>query len=157
MSQDHDTIIVLAIDFSEMTDYVLQSAIDLVRMFQHPAVHVVCVIEPSRHVFRPEEIAELPDELEELDKAVRARIAPMFRAAGHPLEDPGNWTVTTHARRGSPAMEIEEVASETRAHTMVVGRHGRGGFRPLLLGSVPSRLLAIARCTVMVVQPPTYY
>ena len=157
MSQDHDTVIVFAIDFSEMTDYVIQSALTMASTHQRPALHAVCVIEPSKHVLRPEQAQEMPDELEELKKAVRARIARALDDAGHGLDDPGDWTVVTHAVRGAPAVEIDEIAGQNKADTIIVGRHGAAGFRPYLLGSVPSRLLAIARCTVMVVQPPSYH
>jgi K+-sensing histidine kinase KdpD len=50
---------------------------------------------------------------------------------------------------GSPADAISRYATEQRAHLIVMGTHGYGPVRRLLLGSVASR----ASCPVLTVPP----
>jgi nucleotide-binding universal stress UspA family protein len=63
---------------------------------------------------------------------------------------------TAHACAGNPAQAICEVASTQRADLIVVGRHGHRGPQRYILGSVPTRVLQLARCDVLVVQPKDY-
>lgn len=52
---------------------------------------------------------------------------------------------------GHPVGVLAEQSAE--AYVLVVGSHGRGGFRGMLLGSVSQSLLQHARCPLMVVPP----
>lgn len=65
-----------------------------------------------------------------------------------------------------PNVEVEEVITRDRpvraladasadAQLLVVGSHGRGGFRGMLLGSTSRALLQEAKCPLMVVRPGT--
>jgi nucleotide-binding universal stress UspA family protein len=40
---------------------------------------------------------------------------------------------------------------------VILGTHGRGGFKRLVLGSVASEVVRHARCNVLVVPPPPVY
>lgn len=51
------------------------------------------------------------------------------------------------------AQRILEEASAIQADLVVMGTHGRRGFRRLMLGSVAERFLRIARCPVLLVPP----
>ena len=54
---------------------------------------------------------------------------------------------------GSPYEQIARAAGSARAEMLVVGTHGRTGLPRLLVGSVAQRILATARCPVLLVRP----
>ena len=53
---------------------------------------------------------------------------------------------------GDPATSIVETAREVGANLIVVGTHGRGLARDLLLGSVSTKVTHHAHCDVLVVR-----
>lgn len=62
-------------------------------------------------------------------------------------------TVTGEALAGAPGALLSELSRT--AHLLVVGHRGHGGFGALLLGSVPSTVVAYARAPVVVVRRST--
>ena len=56
-----------------------------------------------------------------------------------------------HARTGSPADAILDVAEEIGADVVVVGSKGLSGARRHLLGSVPNTISHHARCHVLII------
>lgn len=147
--------IVFAVDFSEMTDFVIEAAITQARLREAPELHAIVVLEAKGSPLR-DPLGDHGEELAELEETLEARIAEAFERAGHPLDAPGSWDIEVHARLGTPALEIASLAREVLAELIVMGRHGHTGPRDLILGSVPSRLLQLARCGVLVVQPSDY-
>lgn len=55
-------------------------------------------------------------------------------------------------REGAEATEIARVARSRRASMIVMGTHGRSGFRRALVGSVATRVLTLAPCPVLTVR-----
>jgi nucleotide-binding universal stress UspA family protein len=53
----------------------------------------------------------------------------------------------------SPAQAIAEFAAATAVDLIVIGTHGAGGFRQLILGSVTETLLREVDCPVLIVPP----
>jgi nucleotide-binding universal stress UspA family protein len=53
---------------------------------------------------------------------------------------------------GAAASEIVQAAKDWPADLIVLGSHGRGGFRRALLGSVAEGVMRQASCPVMVVR-----
>ncbi len=53
---------------------------------------------------------------------------------------------------GSPAAVIEDIARREQVDQVVVGSHGKHGARKVALGSVSSRVVEWAPCTVTVVK-----
>jgi nucleotide-binding universal stress UspA family protein len=53
---------------------------------------------------------------------------------------------------GIPHERIAQAARSKRADLLVIGTHGRTGFAKLFLGSVASRVLAVAPCPVLTVR-----
>jgi nucleotide-binding universal stress UspA family protein len=53
---------------------------------------------------------------------------------------------------GVPAERIARVARSKRADVIVMGTHGRTGFKRFILGSVAARVLALASCPVLTVR-----
>jgi nucleotide-binding universal stress UspA family protein len=62
--------------------------------------------------------------------------------------------VTRTVVRGCAHREIVEFAATKGADLIVMGTHGYGPLRRLLLGSVTERVLRTAPCPVMAVRPP---
>lgn len=147
--------IVFAVDFSEMTDFVIEAALVQARMREEAELHAVVVLETRDGLLRADE-TEYGEELAELEETLEARMAAAFERAGHPLDAPGSWEIEAHARLGSAPRVIADLAREVRADLIVVGRHGHTGPRDLIVGSVPSRLQQLARCSVLIVQPSDY-
>jgi nucleotide-binding universal stress UspA family protein len=50
-----------------------------------------------------------------------------------------------------PAERIVRLAKTRRADVIVMGTHGRTGFRRAILGSVAARVVALATCPVLTV------
>jgi nucleotide-binding universal stress UspA family protein len=59
-----------------------------------------------------------------------------------------------HLRSLSPAEAIVSVAESEHCDLIVMGSHGRGSFRALLLGSVTVRVLALCAVPVLVHREP---
>ncbi|MGE5175297.1 MAG: universal stress protein [Hyphomicrobiales bacterium] len=55
---------------------------------------------------------------------------------------------------GDPRSAIVDAATRERVDLVIVGSHGRSGFKKLLLGSVASHVVAHAPCSVLVVKQP---
>ena len=62
-----------------------------------------------------------------------------------------NLHIETTVRQGLPTNTIRAMASETGAHLIVVGTHGRQGVQRAVLGSVAEGLLRTAECPVLIV------
>jgi nucleotide-binding universal stress UspA family protein len=58
---------------------------------------------------------------------------------------------STHIAEGNPAEAIVARANEIGAHMIIMGTHGRGGFRHLLLGSIAERVVRMATVPVLTV------
>ena len=57
--------------------------------------------------------------------------------------------------RGSPSLEICNLADTWHADLIVMGRRGRSGFSELFLGSVSNYIFHHAPCSVLTIQSPT--
>jgi nucleotide-binding universal stress UspA family protein len=77
-------------------------------------------------------------------EALLARAANEFSGSGA--------TVQTDAREGDPAAVILELAEEQGADLIVVGARGATGLQRFLMGSVASKLVHHAPCSVLIVR-----
>lgn len=145
--------ILIAVDFSQCGQKALEAGIGLAMDLKSP-VRLV-------HAFRPNPSAPLMAGLgyEEMFEQLAADIetdealelskwARKARAAG--------LDVQTEARPGREAEVILESAKAKDVSMIVVGTHGRSGFRKLLVGSVAQEVLQRTRKPVLVVpyHPP---
>lgn len=55
-------------------------------------------------------------------------------------------------RHDNPGVALVETADAKSADLIIVGSHGRTGFRRVLLGSVAERVVRLAHCAVLVVR-----
>jgi nucleotide-binding universal stress UspA family protein len=139
--------IVAAVDFSDISGEVFETARDLARL-HHARLHVVHAIgDPFRSMYAVETTGlDLPAVQRQWTEAAQQRLASLVEE--HPLE-PG--LLTTAVLAGSPAYAIVTYAEEQQADLIVLGSHGRGAVSRLLLGSVAERVLHLAGRAVFVV------
>jgi len=64
----------------------------------------------------------------------------------------GTPTTVEFAAVGNPALEVARAAKEWPADVIVIGSHGRGGLRRVLMGSVAEGVMRHAPCPVLVVR-----
>jgi len=135
--------ILVAHDGSKASDKAVQTAISLAREFKSPLT-VISVI-PELYL----------TELVELD---RARILDTLTAdakktlARVRAKAEGISSLKTLIKYGNPAAEILAAAAGMKATLIVTGSHGRHGAQKFLLGSVSSKIVDHAPCSVLVVK-----
>jgi nucleotide-binding universal stress UspA family protein len=91
-----------------------------------------------------------PPTYRELLKAAREYgrkgLARLVAKAAH-----GGVRATAIVREGTPWAEIIRAARGLKADVLVIGTHGRTGLSRLLIGSVASRVVGLAKCPVLTV------
>lgn len=139
--------IVVAVDFSDISADVFETARDMARL-HHAQLHVVHAVgDPFYSMYAVETTGlDLPDVLRQWTDAAQQRLASLV--AKHPLEPD---QLTTAVLPGAPAHAIVKYAADHHADLIVVGSHGRGAVSRLLLGSVAERVLHHAGRSVLVV------
>lgn len=144
--------IVCGYDFSELSELALDRAISMALSQPHADLHVIGVLDdarglgrltPTEHVNyqRAEEVQE------EITNVIVAKLDPPSIADLH---------LFVHARIGTPAEQILNLAAEAGADAIVIGTHGRRGLQRWLIGSVAERVVRYAECPVVVVRPTAY-
>ena len=139
--------ILCPVDFSASSTRSLAHAAALARWYdaQLTVLHVVPTFDPVQ--FR----AELGIPVQFVNPVSREEILGELRqlleragvpAAAHPV-----------AAAGDASTTIVDQALTTRADLIVIGTHGRRGFKRLLLGSVAETVLHEAPCPVLTVSP----
>jgi nucleotide-binding universal stress UspA family protein len=83
----------------------------------------------------------------------REAMEEVLRGAERELRDRGV-EVTSHTRRGDPAVSLMDVAEEQRARLIMLGARGETTAAQLLLGSVSETVASHAPCDVMIVREP---
>jgi nucleotide-binding universal stress UspA family protein len=150
---NHFSRILCPVDFSPTSARALARAASLARTYGAALsiLHVIPVFDPSRPVL------ESPLGLEEPGRvfypASRETVVAELRSwAAAPAVVAVSPAFV--AEEGRPADVIVAQAAESGADLLVLGTHGRTGFRRLLLGSVAETVLRTAPCPVLTVPPP---
>ena len=89
-------------------------------------------------------IARLMKEQEKYHQEIAIRGVTRLRKAG--------FTADARMVVGDPRAALLDTAGSERVDLIVVGSHGRTGFKKLLLGSVASHVVTHAPCSVLVVR-----
>jgi nucleotide-binding universal stress UspA family protein len=145
---------VCGIDFSELSDRVLDAAAD---ELSHAGggklviVHVLPTPTPPSYGFAiPAATTAVYERLHEeavaqANETLDEKIQPLAEA--HPDVD-----IEKVVRTGEPAEELLDVTQAAQAHRIIVGSVGKGRLERLLLGSVAERVLRLAEIPVLVVK-----
>lgn len=142
--------ILLAIDESEFSQAAIRTVIS-----QYPAAATqVCVLHAVESLWYAgpeplgavEQLESLRQEAIRQGKELVARAEKTLRAAG--------FETSGLVREGDPRAAIVEQAEKQHADVIVIGSHGRRGWRRLILGSVSEGVARYAPCSVCIVRTP---
>jgi universal stress protein A len=137
--------ILLAVDFFEQCDVVINRAKDLAERYQATLslVHVVDSLPITDAGYG----ADIPFNLDltaELMENARIRLTELATKLAVP--EACRWL-----EMGSPKIEIIRIAEENNVDLIIIGSHGRHGLA-LLLGSTANAVLHHAQCDVLAVR-----
>jgi len=142
--------ILMATDFSDCSQPALDYAVLLARRFQ-ASVHLLYVAQPPTFV-APDALNVIGQILETELAAGRKRMEVALAALGRAgIADFGGEVVMGYA-----ADQICERANAGRYDLVVLGTHGRGGFKHLLVGSVAEHVVRRSLIPVVTVRPPPH-
>jgi nucleotide-binding universal stress UspA family protein len=142
--------VVVATDFSETAEDALSAGLELVGGARGRLELLNVVLDP---LHQPWMIEAVGIDFEALQHAwVEAAKAEFRTLLKRRQLDSSN--VTTHVVVGRPDTEIVRFAQERGADLIVMGTHGYGGVKRLLLGSVADHVVRQATCPVLVVPHP---
>ena len=136
--------ILLAVDFTPVTDTVTQQAIELCQAFK-ARLSLVHVVEFTQMDLSNDLV--LPQELEidqERMKQARQRLEELAKNIGVDKSE-------CFVSQGSTRREILRLAKELNTNLIVIGSHGREGIQRLL-GSTANAVLHGAPCDVLAVR-----
>jgi nucleotide-binding universal stress UspA family protein len=137
--------ILLAVDESAFAARAADVGFDLARSLG-AEVALIHVVDPSVVAYAPEggiPAGELVTLAQQDAKRLLAAFGQRAALQPGPLE---------FIHTGKPAIEIVKAARDWPADLVVIGSHGRGGVKRLLLGSVAEAVMRHAACPVLVVR-----
>lgn len=146
-------VIVCAVDLSNITEAVLEHALDTASRHARTTVHVVTVVPAPSGLIERIRAADHDAELAEAERTLRARLVETASAFAGSLTDPDARRLRLHVRFGQPAEEIAELSDEVEADLVVLGQHGWGGKQHRLVGTVSERVTRLVHCSLLLVQP----
>lgn len=135
--------ILAAVDFSETSDKAFDYALSLARVFESEVV-ALCVLEDPI-LYAPYTDQAFRDSLE-------SSVQNQLDALGSRHGSEGV-TVKTAKIPGTPFYEIIQYANRENCDLIVLGSHGYGPLKHMLLGSVAEKVVRKAKCPVLVVRP----
>lgn len=134
--------IVVGIDFSEASERSLALAAQVADQFNARRLHLV-------HVVSIPTAAVLPA-LSPSSEAGQRALSQAETELGTVSVPKTASRVTREVRAGNPADQLARVAEEISADLVVVAGRGHSVLAEMLLGSVPSSLIRVARCPVLI-------
>jgi len=137
--------IVVATDFSDLCETVVDQALDLAKQLG-ASVTLVHSYEIPIYGFPEGVLVAPPDVASRIQTAAQAELEAIAkRSEGRGVK------IAVVLRMGAAWDEVNAVAEETKADVIVVGTHGRRGFSRLMLGSTAERILRTANRPVYIV------
>ncbi len=143
--------LLVGIDFSELSEYVLDVALETAASTPATEVHCLNVVRAGIAVLDPTvapEAALMNDELARLRELVVRRVQAFIARRGS-LHVRG---VTAHVTSGAPASEIAWCAARLDADLVLVGTESLPRFERFFLGSVAEKTVRLTGCPVYVVR-----
>ena len=139
--------ILVPVDFSAYTSSIIELAADLSRRYEAPLL-LLHAYEPLTYLM-PEGLVELDPH--QLDRAL-ARLSGALADVAKEARDAGAVSVESQVVHAHAIQSIVRAAQERKCSLIVMGTHGRTGFKHLLIGSVAENVVRIAPCPVLTVR-----
>lgn len=140
--------ILVPTDFSEPSRSALRYGAAFADQFG-AAVHFLYAVEhPTQFGFSGIDVTELTEELKTNADAKMEELHSMWAEYAFPVHK--------EIRVGNPAQVVVDYAKEIEADMIVMGTHGHGAVRHMLLGSVAERVVRMAPCPVLTVRFPEH-
>lgn len=153
--------ILFCTDFSENSSEAFNCAVDYAKAFNANLciLHVLDVsgidllnFSDSPDVAFPSYGASMPPEIkEEIQKSVRDNTRKALDQIRLEATDKIK-NVSTHITEGITSVEIVRFAEENSIDLIVMGTHGRTGFKHLIIGSTAENVVRMAKCPVLTVK-----
>lgn len=138
--------LLVPLDFSAVTERVVEDAVGLARAFDGKVILVHVVQQPAiataEYALPAEVIQEAIDATEKAARDKLAKYAAKIGDAGIACE--------TVVLVGLPVTHILEQARKARVDYIVMGSHGHGKLYDFLVGSTASGVIKKARCGVII-------
>jgi nucleotide-binding universal stress UspA family protein len=141
--------LLVPIDFSPVSRYVLDEAARLARLVKARLILLHAVPPPSVATDLAPLVGEALQFTAELEKSGRRQL--------HRLEKSPRFKglkVETRCEMGFPVPHVLGVAKQVKADVIVIGSHGHTALFDLVVGSTASGVLKHAPCPVLVVPAP---
>lgn len=152
VTEDRIYEVVVAMDFSDLSDRALEQAIALTTHHPHSRLHVISVGRETKDAVR------LPGGESSTTHAAEDVKAHVMRQIERYRNEHGPFAldrVVVIVAVGDPATRILAFAETVDADVIVMGTRGRQGVERLLSGSVAERIVREAQCGVYVVHGKT--
>jgi nucleotide-binding universal stress UspA family protein len=139
--------ILVATDFSEPSANALVYGKDLARSY-NATLHVLHVTEDVLMRYSPEIGFAVPELQKDLEQAARREIDAIISS-----DDLRTMRVVPAIEiAANPAAAITNYAQAQQIDLIIVGTHGRGAVKQLIMGSVAERVVRTAPCPVLAVR-----
>jgi nucleotide-binding universal stress UspA family protein len=144
--------IIVGIDYSELSRELMEQAVSVARAHRRVRMHVIHALPVPATIAQLGTVVE-PDVTRDSERLKEHVEKILLRLSEEWSETPPLEELTTHIGLYGAADAITALAAEVEADLVVVGTHGRSGFKHLLLGSVAEATIRQAPCAVLVVRP----
>lgn len=146
--------VVVGVDFSEASAYAIQEAMQLARHVPKIELNFVHVVAAPADLHNARVIDELSERLSTTMAKFEHFVRDVMFVFGEPAHE--GCELAFHLRVGRPVKEIHQVAVDTDAELIVVGKDGAQGLRRLLSRSTSSELVRTAHVPVVVARPKDF-
>lgn len=140
--------VLLAIDGSRYSELAVKSVLGRT-WAPDTKFDILSVVEPIIQICDPALALYEASAQDELRDDALILVATVANLIGDKFE---NATVSTSVRYGSASSVILQVADEWKPDFIIMGSHGRSGFKKFLLGSVSETVVRSAPCSVEIIK-----
>jgi universal stress protein A len=138
--------ILVPVDFSKPAVHAMDYAVRFAQVFGS-RLFLLHVVEQSAIAVDSTQWVDIYSQAKLVAKSRLERFARRIKKMDIP--------VTAEIIRGAAYAEIIRFARRHRADLIVIGTHGRTGLQRWIMGSVAERVIRLAPCPVLSIQPPS--